>query len=197
MSITKISPQVAIHNIFRTEQRTSLQLEPDKAKEDRVEISSAVAGAGTYTFSRSLLAAIPPESGEITGPEQEQEDIMEERIQEERIAGSSLGIEGPSRNQNNEFSDKAKIMLIATRIMNGDIVPPQDEEYLANREPKLYLTVKALAAIKEKPIEHDSVLEDPVAEDFLGLEQAENTVADVEIADSVEGTDMSAVVASP
>lgn len=59
-----------------------------------------------------------------------------------------------------DIPDHFKIMLIATRILNGDIVPYKDELFLAENDSALYLKVKLLAAAKENPIEHDSLVED-------------------------------------
>lgn len=65
-----------------------------------------------------------------------------------------------------DIPDHFKIMLIATRILNGDIVPYKDELFLAENDSALYLKVKLLAASKENPIEHDSLVDDDGNPDF-------------------------------
>lgn len=53
-----------------------------------------------------------------------------------------------------------KCRKIAARIMRGDKVPPQDEQYLMEADPDGYKLAIACRAPKEKPREWDSVLED-------------------------------------
>lgn len=49
---------------------------------------------------------------------------------------------------------------IASRIMKGDKVPPQDERYLLENDPDGYKLAIACRTPKEKPKEWESVLED-------------------------------------
>ena len=49
---------------------------------------------------------------------------------------------------------------IAARIMKGDKVPPQDEQYLMECDPDGYKLALACRVPKEKPKEWDSVLEE-------------------------------------
>ena len=49
---------------------------------------------------------------------------------------------------------------IASRIMKGDKVPPQDERFLMEADPDGYKLALACRVPKEKPKEWDSVLED-------------------------------------
>ena len=49
---------------------------------------------------------------------------------------------------------------IASRIMKGDKVPPQDEQYLMECDPDGYKLAIACRVPKEKPKEWESVLED-------------------------------------
>lgn len=53
-----------------------------------------------------------------------------------------------------------KCQKIAARIMRGDKVPPQDEQYLMEADPDGYKLAIACRTPKEKPKEWDSVLED-------------------------------------
>lgn len=49
---------------------------------------------------------------------------------------------------------------IASRIMKGDKVPPQDEQYLMDNDPDGYKLAIACRVPKEKPKEWESVLKD-------------------------------------
>ena len=49
---------------------------------------------------------------------------------------------------------------IASRIMKGDKVPPQDERYLMETDPDGYKLAIACRVPKEKPKEWESILED-------------------------------------
>ena len=53
-----------------------------------------------------------------------------------------------------------KCRKIASRIMRGDKVPPQDEQYLMECDPDGYKLAIACRVPKEKPKEWESVLED-------------------------------------
>lgn len=63
-----------------------------------------------------------------------------------------------------ELGEKMKVMLrcqkIAARIMRGDKVPPQDEQYLMQNDPDGYKMAIAMREPKKKPKEWDSVLEE-------------------------------------
>lgn len=62
------------------------------------------------------------------------------------------------------MGEKLKVMIrcqkIAARIMRGDKVPPQDEQYLMQNDPDGYKMALAMRRPKRKPKEWDSVLED-------------------------------------
>lgn len=45
--------------------------------------------------------------------------------------------------------DLAKIMEVARRIANGDIVPPQDEKKLIEYDPELYMSAKNMALMNK------------------------------------------------
>lgn len=53
-----------------------------------------------------------------------------------------------------------KCQKIASRIMRGDKVPPQDEQFLMEADPDGYKLAIACRMPKEKPKEWESVLED-------------------------------------
>ena len=76
------------------------------------------------------------------------------------------------------MSESLKVMdrcqKIASRIMKGDKVPPQDEMYLLDNDPDGYKLALACRVPKEKPKEWESVLEEE-EEDGSGGETADST----------------------
>lgn len=58
------------------------------------------------------------------------------------------------------FKVLMRCIKIAGRIISGDIVPSEDEQYLLENEPKMYQMAVAARTPKEDPEEWDSVLED-------------------------------------
>ncbi|MCI9240634.1 hypothetical protein [Oscillibacter sp.] len=66
-----------------------------------------------------------------------------------------------------------KCRKIASRIIKGDKVPPQDEQFLMEADPEGYKLALACRVPKEKPKEWESVLEEE-EEDGSGRETAES-----------------------
>lgn len=62
--------------------------------------------------------------------------------------------------QGEGFGDLAKALEIARRILNGDIVPRQDEQFLMEFNSEIYMRVKSMAKAKEDPEEYDTLMED-------------------------------------
>jgi len=58
--------------------------------------------------------------------------------------------------------DLAKIMEVARRIANGDIVPPQDEQKLMEYDPELYMSAKNMALMNKmkKKEKYESLWDD-------------------------------------
>lgn len=75
-----------------------------------------------------------------------------------------------------------KCRIIASRIVKGDKVPPQDEKYLMENDPEGYKLAMACRQPKEKPKEWKSVLDE---EDRAGGGSGGETV---EAAESGGGT---------
>lgn len=65
-----------------------------------------------------------------------------------------------SEAQGEGFGDLARAMEIARRILNGDIVPAQDEKFLMEFNSEMYMRVKSMAELKEDPEKYDSLLEE-------------------------------------
>ncbi len=79
---------------------------------------------------------------------------------EAEMAASKSEIEGVI----NTFDVLLKCLKIATRIISGDKVPPQDEKLLLENFPDIYSASKTLAKQKEEGKKHKSLadkIEDP------------------------------------
>lgn len=89
------------------------------------------------------------------------------------------------------LSEGLKVMdrcqKIASRIMKGDKVPPQDERYLMENDPDGYKLALACRKPKEKPKEWESVLdEDDQESGSSGGDTAEAVESDGGTAEAVE-----------
>ncbi len=69
------------------------------------------------------------------------------------------------------FADLAKALEIARRILNGDIVPKEDEQFLMEYNSEMYMRVKSMAQQKDDPEEYDSLLEE---EEEGGAKESKN-----------------------
>lgn len=58
------------------------------------------------------------------------------------------------------FADIGKAMEIARRILSGDIVPQEDEQFLMEYDNELYMRVKSMAQVKDDPEKYDSLIEE-------------------------------------
>ncbi len=65
-----------------------------------------------------------------------------------------------SEAQEEGIGDLARAMEIARRILDGDIVPAQDEKFLMEFNSEMYMRVKSMAKLKEEPEKYDSLLEE-------------------------------------
>ena len=76
-----------------------------------------------------------------------------------------------------------KCRIIASRIMKGDKVPPQDEQFLMEADPDGYKLAIACRAPKEKPKGWESVLEEEREGSDSGGETAETVESGGEAAE--------------
>jgi len=63
-----------------------------------------------------------------------------------------------------QYDTLRKCMIIAMRIMDGDIVPKEDYRFLAEHEPEMYKRAIFLRQQKEDPEKHKRLSEDDKAE---------------------------------
>lgn len=80
-----------------------------------------------------------------------------------------------------------KCRKIASRIMKGDKVPPQDEQFLMEADPDGYKLAIACRVPKERPKEWESVLEEEDREDG-SAESAESGEVSAEAPESGEAS---------
>lgn len=73
---------------------------------------------------------------------------------------------------NESLKKMERCQKIASRIMRGDKVPPQDEMYLLDNDPDGYKLALACRQPKEKPKEWESVLEEEDRESGSGEAEA-------------------------
>lgn len=62
--------------------------------------------------------------------------------------------------QAKSMNDLMKCLKIASRITNGDIVPPKDESFLMEHQMDMYMRAVMMRRVKEEPEEHKSILDD-------------------------------------
>ncbi len=80
-----------------------------------------------------------------------------------------------SDDSDNPYDEKLKCIIIASRIINGDKVPPKDMKFLAEKEPGMYSNAMLLRRQNEKPKKYKSLLKDK--EDDLIEGQAETAAS--------------------
>jgi len=67
---------------------------------------------------------------------------------------------GKSESQNSDIDVLGKCIRIATHIINGDKIPPQDDKFLFEHNPDMHQRAWMLRREKEKPDECESELDD-------------------------------------
>ena len=89
------------------------------------------------------------------------------------------GEEASGNNEADALGEQMKTMerchKIAARIMRGDKVPPQDEQYLMQNDPNGYKLAMAMRKPKKHPKEWKSVLEDEKKTEESSGEEAEDS----------------------
>ena len=85
-----------------------------------------------------------------------QENIMQKNMYQEMMESAKENAEAEGKG----FQDMAKALEIARRILDGDIVPSEDEQFLMEYDNELYMRVKSMARPKENPKEYETLLEE-------------------------------------
>ncbi|MCM1155017.1 MAG: hypothetical protein NC314_06935 [Roseburia sp.] len=84
------------------------------------------------------------------------QEAIERKMYQEMLESANEAAEA----QGEGFADLAKALEIARRILNGDIVPAQDEQFLMEFNSEIYMRVKSMARVKEDPKEYDTLMEE-------------------------------------
>lgn len=123
-----------------------------RSREVQEKLLQEAEGA-TVAISAEGLGLVQKEEAEENAylREQNEKQMYQEMMENTREAAEAQG-EG--------FGDLAKAMEIARRILNGDIVPAQDEKFLMEFNSEMYMRVKSMAERKEDPEKYDSLLEE-------------------------------------
>lgn len=113
-------------------------------------------------------ALLPQKAAEKTDRFELSQEIKEKMREQQkahleelaRVEKDAKAAQEQAEAQAEAFKVLMRCIKIAGRIINGDIVPGKDEQYLLENEPKLYQMAVAARIPKEDPEEFDSVLED-------------------------------------
>lgn len=132
--------------------------------------------------------------------QEEYKNYMEKLLAQWSATANMVSAQQQGEAMEEYVEDLGKIMLVARRLMEGDIVPASDEKKLMEYSMELYQTAKnmgALAKQKEKK-EYDSLWEDEEKKEYEDpIETADNTEAFADGPEIVDVTDTMASVESP
>ncbi|MCI8971272.1 MAG: hypothetical protein HFF99_07380 [Oscillibacter sp.] len=118
-----------------------------KPAEAKVKTAAVRPGSDRTSWSRTALAFLQ----EVNRQDMEKR----QKLLEARQQGDG---EWKALSESLKVMDRCQ--KIASRIMKGDKVPPQDEQYLMENDPDGYKLALVCRTPKEKPKEWESVLED-------------------------------------
>lgn len=104
--------------------------------------------------------AISAEGLGLVQKDNEKDTSMQETIEKKVYQEMLEKANEAAKAQGEGFADLAKALEIARRILNGDIVPAQDEQFLMEYNSEIYMRVKSMAKVKEDPKEYDTLLEE-------------------------------------
>lgn len=124
----------------------------ERSKEIQEKLLQEAEGA-TVAISAEGIGLVKKEEAEENASIREQN---EKKMYQEMFENAKEAAEA----QEEGFGDLAKAMEIARRILNGDIVPAQDEKFLMEFNSEMYMRVKSMAELKEDPEKYDSLLEE-------------------------------------
>ena len=125
----------------------------------REQKSAVVSKEDRLSLSRQAVAYLEEQNRQF------QEKLEQRRMENaERVTHTAFDSSGGDEQSLDQLEKSMKTMQkcqkIAARIMRGDKVPPEDEQYLMNNDPDGYKLAIALRKPKRKPKEWESVLDD-------------------------------------
>lgn len=158
--------------MIHTPKRQSASKGNDTGKGMLQKASDAVSyeeeGATVAISAQGMGLAQKNEEEEQTAMREEMEWKMYQEMLERANEAAEAQEEG--------FGDLAKALEIARRILNGDIVPPQDEKFLMEFNSEIYMRVKSMAKVKEDPKEYDTLMEEEEEEDTRSGKSGESGI---------------------
>ena len=140
-------------NAVRRQERIRQTEKAGQAVGDPASVRTPARGAGAdrLTLSKEAIAHL-----------KEQNRLFQERLDQDmqRKARERIGEEDSGDGMLDALAERLKVMQkcqkIASRIMAGDKVPPQDEMYLMQNDPTAYKLAMAARKIKKDPKEWES-----------------------------------------
>ncbi len=115
---------------------------------------------GLYEEEGATVAISGEGMGLVQKSKDEEKSAMQEALEWSMYQEMLEKSREAAEEQGEGFGDLAKALEIARRILNGDIVPQQDEKFLMEFNSEIYMRVKSMAKMKEEPKEYDTLLEE-------------------------------------
>lgn len=116
------------------------------------------------TRPQSDSVTVSAEARRLLREEQEKKSLKEKQearlTQGEGIREQIRQAQEQADAQGEAMENHGKCMLIASRIMSGDKVPKEDEQFLIENNAELYMRAITMRVEKEDPREYDRLSED-------------------------------------
>lgn len=162
MKIADISQQKEVQDTIympKKQSHTYTAYTADKTRKTEGE-TDAADKTGMSSEEDGATVAISAEGLGLSQKEREEnvsaQEAVERKMYQEMLEKANEAAEA----QGEGFADLAKALEIARRILNGDIVPAQDEQFLMEFNSEIYMRVKSMAKVKEDPKEYDTLMEE-------------------------------------
>lgn len=141
------------------------KLSREEAAARKTEVSKEVLQKLHQAAEGATVAISAEGLGLVKKKEQEENASAREEAEKQMYQEMLENTKEAAEKQGEGYEDLAKALEIARRILNGDIVPAQDEQFLMGYNSEIYMRVKSMAEAKEDPEEYDSLLEEEEEDD--------------------------------
>lgn len=150
-SIQVTEPQERLHAAasYTVSASSSVGKDTDIQKEQALQSEESGAAVAISEEGRGLLQKNKNDDSAV-------QEAIERKMYQEMLESANEA----AKAQGEGFADLAKALEIARRILNGDIVPQQDEKFLMEFNSEIYMRVKSMAKQKEDPKEYETLLEE-------------------------------------
>lgn len=150
-SIQVTEPQERLHAaaFYTASGSSSAGKDTDIQKEQALQSEESGAAVAISKEGRGLLQKNKNDDSAV-------QEAIERKMYQEMLESANEA----AKAQGEGFADLAKALEIARRILNGDIVPQQDEKFLMEFNSEIYMRVKSMAKQKEDPKEYETLLEE-------------------------------------